>query len=51
MKKEDRQTWVVVVALCVTGCLCAAAASICRAMCHIPYLQLGAEASYPRQAV
>jgi hypothetical protein len=49
MKKEDRQTWVVV-ALGITGCLCAAA-SIFRAMCRIPYLQLGAPASSPRQAV
>ena len=49
MKQENRQTRVVV-ALFITGCLCAAAASVCRAVCHIPYLQLGAPASSPRQA-
>jgi hypothetical protein len=49
MKQESKQTSVVLVALFVTGCLCAAAASVCRAMCHVAYLQLGAAASSPRQ--
>jgi len=49
MKQEKKHTWVVVVAVFVAGCVCAAAASVCRAMCHIPYLQLGVAAS-PRQA-
>jgi hypothetical protein len=50
MKHEKGHTWVVVAAILLAGSICATAASICKAMCHVPYLQLGAPASSPRQA-
>lgn len=49
MKNENKPRWIAVAAILVASCLCAAAASCCRALAHTCYLTLGSASSAARQ--
>ena len=49
MEKKNGHKWIVVAVIVAAGCICAAAARCCRAMCRISYLNLGSAASLPKQ--